>query len=151
MPIIKDQQITENTWTFVPDDSPLQDGNITVTPKRWNADKAQLAKHNGKIGVRLAPGESADEFNKDDLSNISLIELDFPAFTDGRLFSLAHLLRSRDGYQGEIRAVGNFITDQVFYLHRVGVDAFELASAEDCELALSALNDFSIRYQPSIN
>jgi uncharacterized protein (DUF934 family) len=39
--------------------------------------------------------------------------------------------------------------DQVFYLHRVGVNAFEFNSAKDIDLAMSAVNDFSVRYQPS--
>lgn len=150
MPIIKDQQIAENTWTFVAEDSPLPDGDITVPLKRWSEDKAQLLKHNGKVGIRLLPGEDIDTLNKEDLTAISLIELDFPVFTDGRLFSTAQLLRSRDAYQGEIRAVGKFMADQVFYLQRVGVNAFEFSEKKDLDVALSALNDFSVRYQASI-
>lgn len=151
MPIIKDQQLAENTWTFVAEDSPLTDGNITVSLKRWEEDKAQLLKHSGKVGIRLVPGDNTETLSKDDLAAISLVELDFPVFTDGRLFSAAKLLRSRDAYQGEIRAVGKFMADQVFYLHRVGVDAFEFSEKKDIDVALSALHDFSVRYQSSIN
>jgi len=151
MPIIKDQQVSENTWTFVADDSPLTNGNISVSLKRWNQDKEQLLKHEGKIGIRLIPGDDVDGLSTEDLKTIDLVELEFPVFTDGRLFSLAQLVRSKHAYQGEIRAVGNFMSDQVFYLHRVGVDAFELSEAKDIEHALSALNDFSVRYQASTN
>lgn len=151
MPIIKDQQITENNWTFVADDAPLAGGNITVTLKRWLEEKAALKNHAGKVGIRIAPLDSTANLTQEDWSHISLVELEFPAFTDGRLFSAAQLLRSRDGYRGEIRAVGNFISDQVFYLHRVGVDTFEFDETKDCERALKALNDFSVRYQASIN
>lgn len=148
MPIIKDQQISENTWHFVADDAPLADGDITVTLQRWTQDKAQLMQHSAKVGIRLGPADLVDALI-DDLSAISLIELNFPAFTDGRSFSQARLLRSRYGYQGEIRAVGNYMADQVFYLHRVGVNAFEFNSAKDIDLAISAVNDFSVRYQAS--
>ena len=148
MPIIKDQQISENTWRFVADDAPLADGDITVTLQRWTQDKAQLMQHSAKVGIRLGPADLVDALI-DDLSAISLIELNFPAFTDGRSFSQARLLRSRYGYQGEIRAVGNYMADQVFYLHRVGVNAFEFNSAKDIDLAISAVNDFSVRYQAS--
>ena len=151
MPIIKDQKIAENTWTFVADDSPLTAGDISVSLKRWGEEKALLLKRNGKVGIRLTPGDSTETLEQDDLAAISLVELDFPAFTDGRLFSQAQLLRSRDGYKGEIRAVGNFLADQVFYLSRVGVDSFELSESKYLEVALSALNDFSVRYQASIN
>ncbi|MGY6275857.1 DUF934 domain-containing protein [Methylomonas sp. MgM2] len=151
MPIIKDQRITENTWTFIADDSPLANGDITVTLDRWTRDKEQLLKHESQVGVRLMPGDNIDILNKEDFNAIKLIELDFPVFADGRLFSLASLIRSKHGYHGEIRAVGNYMTDQVFYLHRVGVDAFELSETKDIERVLSALNDFSVCYQPSIN
>jgi uncharacterized protein (DUF934 family) len=148
MPIIKDQHISENNWQFIADDAPLADGDITVTLQRWTQDKAQLMKRSAKVGVRLAPVDLVDALS-DDLSSISLIELNFPAFTDGRSFSQARLLRSHYGYLGEIRAVGNYMPDQVFYLHRVGVNAFEFNSAKDIDLAMSAVNDFSVRYQPS--
>lgn len=148
MPIIKDQQVSENTWRFVADDAPLVNGNITVTLKRWQTDKQNLLKHSGKIGIRLSPSDPIDSISAD-LPSFKLIELDFPVFTDGRSFSQARLLRSRYGYQGEVRAVGHYMTDQIFYLQRVGVDAFELDDSQKIEHALVAANDFSVRYQAS--
>lgn len=148
MPVIKDQQILENTWTHVADDAPLANGDITVSVKRWNEEKSELLKRTGKVGVRLEPTDSIEAIC-DDLSAIGLIELNFPVFTDGRSFSQARLLRSRCRYEGEIRATGNFLADQVFYLHRVGVDAFEFDDPKAMETGLSALKDFSVNYQAS--
>lgn len=148
MTIIKDQQLSDNTWTFVADDVPLTNGNITVTVSRWQSDKQALLQHSGRMGIRLSPSDSVASISAD-LSNFKLIELAFPVFTDGRSFSQARLLRSRYGYQGEIRAVGHYMTDQVFYLKRVGVDAFELNNPKEIEHAQAALNDFSVRYQAS--
>lgn len=151
MQIIKDQQLVENTWIFIPDDSPLpENGDVTVTLPRWLADRDQLLKRSGKSGVRLNPADPTEPLT-DDLSNIGVIELNFPIFGDGRLFSQARLLRSRDGYSGEIRAVGDFLPDQVFYLSRVGVNAFEFANPEHIKLALEAIDGFSVRYQTSSN
>ncbi|WKJ90848.1 DUF934 domain-containing protein [Methylomonas montana] len=151
MQIIKDQQLVENTWTFIADDCAFDDsGDITVTLARWLADKDQLLKRPGKTGVRLNPSNQIESLAAD-LANIALIELDFPMFGDGRLFSQARLLRNRDGYQGEIRAVGQYLPDQVFYLSRVGVNAFEFSNPDDINLALEAMNDFSVRYQASTN
>jgi uncharacterized protein (DUF934 family) len=146
MQLIKDNQITENIWHYLQDDAGLENGNISVSLNRWNKDKAQLLKHNGKVGVRINPGSAIEDI-ANDLDHIELIELDFPDFADGRLFSLAWLLRNRYKYSGEIRATGDYMSGQVFYLSRVGVNAFTIEKNEDVPAALAALNDFSVKYQ----
>ena len=148
MPVIKDHQILENTWTYVADESPLVNGDITVSIKRWNDEKAELLKRSSKVGIRLMPSDTIESIS-DDLSTISLIELYFPVYTDGRSFSQARLLRNRYHYAGEIRATGNFLADQVFYLYRVGIDTFEFNDPKAMETGLAALKDFSVTYQTS--
>ncbi|WP_305909243.1 DUF934 domain-containing protein [Methylomarinum sp. Ch1-1] len=150
MQIIKDKQITDNTWTFVADDDALSNGDISVTLTRWKKDKERILKREGKIGIRLATSDEVADL-AEDLDKINLIELEFPVFTDGRAFSQARLLRGRYHYQGEIRAIGGFMADQAFYLSRVGVNAFQLDNAEALNTALSTLNDFSVHYQASSN
>ncbi len=146
MQIIKDKQIVENTYRYLADDESLSNGNITVSLARWLQEKAQLLSHNGQVGLRLTIEDDVTLI-ADDLNKIALLELNFPAFTDGRLFSRAKLLRIRFGYQGEIRAVGNFMLDQVFYLSKIGVNAFHLNNEEQLPVALATLDDFSISYQ----
>lgn len=148
MPIIKDKQISDNSWSFIADDQSLTAGDITVSLARWNDEKQTLQNHTGKIGIRLSPSDTLETLSN--IADVALVELDFPAFTDGRLFSLARLLRDVHDYRGEIRAVGKFLADQVFYLQRVGVDSFELTHPHDIEVALSAFSDFSVQYQTSI-
>ena len=149
MQIIKDQQIIDDNRSYVADDAELKNGDISVSLARWKKDKQQLLKSNGNIGVRIGPADSLEDIAAD-LKDIPLIELDFPAFADGRIFSHAWLLRGRYNYQGEVRATGHFMRDQVYYLSRVGVNAFSLEKAEDLPVALAALNDFSVNYQKSI-
>lgn len=150
MQIIKDKQIVDDTWVYLADDAELKtDGNITVSLSRWNQDKKQILSEDRNIGIRLSSADSVDEIVHD-LNYIKLIELDFPGFGDGRLFSLAWLLRARYHYQGEIRATGQFMPDQVFYLSRVGVNAFTFLDPEKLTEALSTLNDFTVNYQQSI-
>jgi len=84
------------------------------------------------------------------LGGAGRVDVHFPRFTDGRGYSLARLLRERYGYQGELRAVGDVHRDQLFYLSRVGFDAFLLRDGEDGEGALAALRDFSEAYQASV-
>lgn len=146
MQIIKDKQVIANTWTYLPNDAELKDGDITVSTSCWLQKKEELLSHNGKVGVRITPESSIDDI-VNDLPRIELIELDFPDFADGRLFSHAWLLRNRYQYQGEIRATGNYMSGQVFYLSRVGVNAFSVENNEDVPAALTALNDFTVKYQ----
>ena len=150
MQIIKDKQIIDDNWNFVADDAELKTGNISVSLARWKLHKHQLLTHDGMLGVRIGPADSIDDIAPD-LNDIQLIELDFPDFADGRLFSHAWLLRGRHGYQGEIRATGHYMPDQVFYLSRVGVNAFYPEKAEDLPVVLSHLHDFTVNYQNSIN
>jgi uncharacterized protein (DUF934 family) len=150
MQIIKDKQIIEDTWSHIADDGEITAGNISVSLARWEHDKQQLQAHDGKLGVRIGPVDSVDGIAPD-LKDIQLIELDFPDFADGRLFSHAWLLRKRYNYQGEIRATGHYMPDQAFYLSRVGVNAFNPEKAEDLNVVLSHLNDFTVKYQNSIN
>ncbi|WNB75641.1 DUF934 domain-containing protein [Methylomonas koyamae] len=150
MQIIKDQQLIENTWSFIEDDAPLPAGDITVSLPRWLSEKEELLQRSGRTGIRLVPGDQTESLCAD-FDKIDLIELDFPIFGDGRLFSVARLLRSRDAYRGEIRAVGQYLPDQVFYLSRVGINAFDLSSQNDADLVLAAMSQFSVRYQASTN
>jgi uncharacterized protein (DUF934 family) len=150
MQIIKDKQIVEDSWSYLADDDELKAGNISVSLARWKQDKQQLLAQDGKLGVRIEPADAVDDIAPD-LKDIQLIELDFPDFADGRLFSHAWLLRGRYNYQGEIRATGHFMPDQVFYLARVGVNAFYPKKVEDLPLVLSHLHEFTVNYQNSIN
>ena len=150
MQIIKDAAIIDDHWLHVADDEELPKGDVTVSKTRWQKDKPRLREHQGQIGLRLEAADPIEEI-ADDLHELQLIELNFTTFTDGRAFSQAWLLRNRFHYCGEIRAVGNFMLDQVFYLHRTGVNAFQLQQADQFKAALSALNDFSVHYQASVN
>ena len=150
MQIVKDNQLIDNSWKYVADDAELVDGDITISLPRWEKDHQQLLAHEGKLGLRIAPNDSVDEMAAN-LKGIDLVELDFPDFADGRLFSHAWYLRSRFGYQGEIRATGHFMPDQVFYLSRVGVNAFAPEKVEYLPFVLTNLNDFTVEYQNSIN
>ncbi len=116
-------------------------GSETLTLDQWLAaeDKAQA--------VCLEPGEAPLPLFGH-LEVIPLVAINFPTFMDGRGFSYARELRER-GYQGELRATGEFIRDQLTYLARCGFDAFEPADESQLEDALPRLQDFSEAYQAS--
>jgi uncharacterized protein (DUF934 family) len=101
----------------------------------------------GEIGnsVILEPGESPNQISVE-LASLSAVAVNFPVFTDGRGFSYARELREL-GFGGEIRAVGAFIRDQLFFLQRCGFNAFQLETDSQLEEALASLADFSEVYQ----
>jgi len=125
MPLWKNGQFVEDDWRFVADDAPLpDDAPAFVTLMRWRAERDTLAERNAPLGLVLPPGSVWTDI-ADDLGRFPAIAVEIPKFADGRAFSMARLLRERDGYQGEVRAVGGFFIDQVPMLRRVGVDAFQ--------------------------
>jgi uncharacterized protein (DUF934 family) len=96
--------------------------------------------------LRLEPADDPSKV-ADQLAGASRVEIHFPKFGDGRGFSLARLLRTRYGYRGELRAVGHITRDHLYFMERVGFDAYELREGEDAEAALAAFRDFSAAYQ----
>ena len=131
--LIRDGAIVEDTRSAAP-----------CTLADWVAlpDKSHSA-------VQLEPGDDLSLL-LDHLDSIDLVAINFPGFMDGRGFTYARELRER-GFTGEIRAVGHFIRDQLTYLARVGVNAFEPAGELDLDEAIASLADFSEFYQASTN
>jgi uncharacterized protein (DUF934 family) len=103
-----------------------------------------------KVGVWLEADEEADAILSD-LSGISVIALNFPAFSDGRAYSTANILRRQLHYKGEIRAIGDVRIDQLEQMLRCGFDAFQLADGQDSTLAVEKLKGFSHSYQATID
>jgi uncharacterized protein (DUF934 family) len=145
--IIKDRRIVDDAWIHVPDGEPLPAGaDVTVSLARWSSQRATLRDHDGRIAVRLAPDDEPAEI-ADDLPTLPLVAIEFPKFSDGRGYSKARLLRERFGYQGELRAIGHVLRDQLFYMHRCGIDSFDLKPGKSLEQALEAFDELSVTYQ----
>ena len=80
----------------------------------------------------------------------SLIAVEFPVFHDGRGLSLAVLLRSRIGFAGELRAVGDVHPELIHYLRRCGFDSFLLPDHRSLAADDDRLAPYSDYYQASI-
>ena len=110
-------------------DEPVADPAVTVDT---------FGAQSNAVAVRLEPGDEARDLLPH-LARLRLIEVNFPAFTDGRGYSYARILREA-GYAGELRAVGDIGIDQLSNLRRCGFDAIapehEL-NAEDAKAALA--------------
>ena len=83
------------------------------------------------------------------LGELRLITLHFPKFSDGRAYSQARLLRGRLGYEGELRATGNVLQDQLPFMLRCGIDSFESEQKGFGEALVQAGTLFSVVYQPA--
>jgi len=149
MQVIKDQHIINNEWQHSDEIGEIPTGKITVSIAHWQTDRDNLIAR-GNIGLRLIATDSIETI-KDDLNHFEIIAIDFEKFNDGRGFSLARLLRERYGYEGEIRAIGTFIRDQLYYMQRCGFNAFELVEGQDLQEALKAFTVFSVIAQPDVH
>lgn len=128
----------------------LPAGPVIVPLATWIALREELAIRAARVGVWLQPGDDPGAL-KTDVATLPLIAVHFPKFTDGRGYSTAALLRSRFLFKGELRAFGDVGRDQLFYLRRVGFDAFSLPPQRDPVAALASFRDFSNPYQGSID
>ena len=95
--------------------------------------------------VRIEAGEDARQLLPF-LDRLSLIEIDFTVFGDGRGYSSAQILRE-SGYTGELRASGDVLVDQIAYLRRCGFDAFAPDSPINPKLMEEAFSRYDQVYQ----
>ena len=149
MRIIKDNTVIDDDWMLIKeidDDATLPEGKVILPFHYWKEHADALLEKNAQQAVWI-DGDTETELLADDLPKLDLIALDFPAFKDGRSYSHARLLRDRYGFKGELRAIGDVLRDQLFYMMRCGFDAFQLREDKDAEAALKAFKDFSVRYQ----
>ena len=99
-----------------------------------------------RFAVVLSADDTLDGIDKH-IGQLPLIACQFAAFMDGRSFSQARLLRERYDFSGELRATGEFIQDQLFYMRRCGFSTFEVDDNADIKSIKQSLNDFSESYQ----
>lgn len=109
-----------------------------------------------QAGAQLDPDKTAiwlsaeDDFRSeiDAIQALPLVAIDFQDFRDGRGYSIAYLLRTRYGFKGELRAIGDVLRDQLFYMHRCGFTTFDVREGRDIVDALKGLQTgFNVRYQ----
>ncbi len=147
MPLIKHGRIIADSWTAVADDdAPPADGPLLISPNRWERDRAALLALGRPLGIRLA-GDSKLDFIAGDLGRFSLVVVEFAVPTDGRGYSIGRLLRTRYGYEGELRATGGFIRDLFPFLHRCGFDTIEARDEKEAAAWVEAVRRVDVSYQ----
>jgi len=122
------------------DDEMVDHGTVTVDA---------CCDQTNATAVRIEPGDDARHLLPY-LDRLSLIEVNFPAFTDGRGYSSARILREA-GYLGELRAVGDIGVDQLSHMRRCGFDAFAPDKPLDEQDARRAFATWDNVYQHGVD
>jgi len=148
-PIWRGAAFYTDAWAKPADGEPLPDSPVILSKKRWLAERDRLTGRNAPLGLQIEPGEAIDDLAAD-LGRFALIALSFPKFADGRAFSTARLLRDKHGFIGELRAVGNVLSDQIPYMRRVGFDTYAVTHGPTRRaLAEGRIPEVTLYYQPS--
>lgn len=144
---VTDEQIAE---TAIP-----PEGKIIVPLRVFIARNNELASRlqAGEVGVWLATHEPIETLiqHQTDLNTLPLIAIFVERFADGRIFSLGTLLRTRYGFKNELRAFGDVLRDQLFFLKRCGFNSYVIRTDRSAEDAIASLKDFSQPYQGAVD
>ena len=146
MPLLKNNVLISDTWIHAGAEDQLPEaGDVIVPFSRLLREFETLSKRSGKLGVVFTTVERAEALATF-LPRLSVVVLSFPAFNDGRAYSIARQLRDF-GYRGEIRATGNVLPDQLQFMLQVGFDAFDIGERFSLEAWQSASKQMSLAYQ----
>jgi len=154
--LIKENNIVTDEWTVLrlhggeaADRIAVPAGKVIVPLPVWNCQYEALQGRT-ELGLWLAGFDRAEDIT-DAVHRFPVIAIDFHKYNDGRGYTLAYRLRKQMGYRGELRAMGDVLHDQLFYLKRVGFDAFAVREDKDAHAALAGFNDFSLTYQAAVD
>lgn len=156
MDIIKDKQVVNDSWQVLrlhegaaADSIVVPQGEYIVPLPVWNCQWEALRARK-ELGLWLGGLERAEDI-PDDVNRFPVIAIDIHKYTDGRGYTLAYRLRKQYGYRGELRAMGDVLYDQLFYLKRVGFDSFAMRADQDMQQARSGFETFTVKYQASVD
>jgi uncharacterized protein (DUF934 family) len=150
MPLWRREGFTQDKWAFLGDDTAApEEGAIVVSLKRWLEQREVLAARAEPVGVAVEAGADA-QAHLPDLADRPLVALAFDKFADGRSFSYARILRDRLRFEGELRAVGDVLIDEIPLMLRCGFDSFDVTNAPTLHALQSGrLPGSPLHYQPS--
>jgi uncharacterized protein (DUF934 family) len=147
--LIKGRAIIEDRWTLLREATSLADvpgeTAVIVPLALWKSEHDALVTRKD-VGVWLKPDDDPGVLAAD-IGSLPLIAIDFPKFVDGRGYSSARLLRDKYRFGGELRAIGDVLRDQLYYLRQCGFDAFAVRADRNFADAIGGLDDFSDNYQ----
>lgn len=130
-------------------------GKILLPLPIWLANKGQLSGRMaaGDIAILLTTHEPIESLAEafPDINSLPMIAVYVEKFADGRNFTLGNLLRTRYGFKNELRAVGDVLRDQLYFLKRSGFNSYVIRAGRNAEEAIESLKDFSAPYQGAVD
>lgn len=130
-------------------------GKVLVPFTVWRASKDALANRlsQGEVGLLIATHEAIEDVIAEvkDINAFALVAVYVERFADGRIFTIGNLLRTRYGFKNELRAVGDVLRDQLFFLKRSGFNSYLIRADRNAQEALGSLTDFSEPYQGAVD
>ena len=140
--------VENDPWVIETEELKAGDSQKPLLPLDAFVARAQESNEVG-LGVLIAPADDVTRLEPF-LDRIDLVAVAFPAFNDGRGFSHASLLRSRLNFNGEVRAVGDVLIDQVPLMLRTGFTSFAVTNATAIKrLTENRLPGIDVHYQPT--
>ncbi len=144
--------------TFTPEQiaaTQIPAGKVLVPFTVWRANKNVLASRvsQGEVGLLIATHEAIEDVIAEvkDINAFALVAVYVERFADGRIFTIGNLLRTRYGFKSELRAVGDVLRDQLFFLKRSGFNSYLIRADRNAQEALQSLKDFSEPYQGAVD
>lgn len=144
-------QVVENDWSVLREPDVPDSENSTRIIFPFSA--LQTAASTATPEIRAVWISPDDDFEPlvPRLLGLELIAVDFPVFRDGRGYSIATLLRTRYGWTGELRAIGDVLRDQLNFMRRCGFDAFAVRADKNIHDAIKSFSHYSVRYQGAVD
>lgn len=140
--------VDNDPWLIETEELKAQDGQQAVLELDAFIARAEESNDVG-LGVLIKPADDVERL-RPFIDRVGLVAVSFPAFSDGRGFSHASLLRTRLNYEGELRAVGDVLIDQVPLMLRTGFDSFAVTNETAIRrLSENRLPGIDEHYQPA--
>lgn len=139
--------VKDDPWQLYAEDA-KESGPLILPLQQWRERQAAAVlagEAQSPDGLLLQVDDDPEDLQAL-LPGLPLIAIDFPKFSDGRGYSQAYLLRTRLGWSGELRAVGDVLRDQLAHMRQCGFDAFAVRADKSVEDALKGLTGLSVLY-----
>ena len=120
----KDGAFIADPWrAFAEGDDPASVSYTHIPLPVFLANREAVLANPHPVGLLVSPGDKVEDVAAD-LGRFASVAIHFPGFTDGRGYSSARLVVERYKYQGEVRAVGDVLADQIPLMRRCGISTF---------------------------